>query len=137
MAQRSDLIGLGLSPFLAERLADCQINQILVTGVGGTRASAYVIGRSQFLLAVNGSNSGKSVLLPPVGGDNGCLLGDAFIIHNYADANGSLIVYGQTGSEIIQSSSNISGSLGVSLSSGFTATFWTITASTWIAQVSA
>ena len=130
-------MGLGMSPFLAERLADCQSGSITVTGVGASRASAYQMGRGQFLLNVQGSNSGKAVALPGVGGDTGCLLGDPFTIHSYADANGSTTVYGQTGSSIVQSSSVISGSLGVSISSGFTATFWTISASTWVCQVSA
>jgi hypothetical protein len=129
---KKDAIGLGMGPFLAERIADAPDGLATpITGVGGTLASAYVIGRSQYLIFVHGSNSGKSVLLPGVGGDSGCLLGDAFTIINNADANGSLTVYGPKGTSIIQSSSVISGSLGVSISSGFTATFWAISTTTW------
>ena len=134
MAKQTDLMGLGLSPFLAQRLADAA-GTIIATGVGATQASAYQIAGTQFLLTVNGSNSGKAVSLPAVGGANGCLLGDAFIISSYPDTNGAVTVFAPTGVSIVASSSVISGSLGCSILSSQAATFWPISATTWISDL--
>lgn len=88
MADKRDLIGLGMMPFMARRLA---AGSIQVTGVGGSRASAAVLPGDAYVAAVVATNTGNGVMLPPVGGDTGCLLGDQFDIINMSGSQ--LTVY--------------------------------------------
>ena len=124
-------MGLGMPPFLAERLAT---EPTTVSAQGSTRASAYIIGRSQFLISITGSNSGGGLLLPPIGGDTGCDLGDDFIINNQI---APVTIYGVTGTSISIGASNGSGSGGFALASHQSVTLYPITATTWIGLLSA
>lgn len=132
MAKKSDLMGLGMSPFLARRSAT---DPQTVNSQGASRASATQIGGDQYFVSVIGSNSGSGIALPSIGGDNGALLGDDFIINNQLTA--TIQVYGPVGSTISVSGNNVSGSAGFSLASHFTATIYPITSSSWLGIVSA
>jgi hypothetical protein len=132
MARKSDLMGLGENPFLAALQATDPTGSVNLTAVGASRASAYQIGGVQYLTSFSASNSGAGAALPAVGGATGCLLGGDFIINN--QIVGGMTVYGPAGSSISGGSGGalVSGSAGVSLSSHTTATFYPISASTWV-----
>jgi hypothetical protein len=132
MPKKADLMGLGLTPFLARRMAT---EPSAFTSSGASKASAAPLGGDQYFVYVNASNSGSGVLLPAVGGDNGALLGDDFIIHNLLSA--TIQVYGPTSSTIYFSGASASASAGVSIQPAFTATFWPATTSTWLGLASA
>ena len=120
-------MGLGMPPFLAQRMAT---EPVIASAAGGTRASATAIGGSQYLTSfVLGTGSGGCVL-PSVGGDNGALLGDDFVINNIIA--GGLYVYAPTGCSISINGSYSSGSGGFNLSSHTTATFFPVTSTTWV-----
>ena len=132
MARKIDLMGMGINPLQARRMAT---DPQPFTSSGATKASAPVLGGDQYFVFVNASNSGSGLALPPVGGDNGALLGDDYIIHNFLSA--TIQVYGPTGSTIFVSGVSASASAGVSIQPAFTATFWPATASTFLGLVSA
>lgn len=132
MARKTDLLGMGVNPFQARRMAT---DPTPFTSSGASKASAALLGGDQYFVYVNASNAGSGMQLPPVGGDNGALLGDDFIIHNFLSA--TIQVYGPTSSTIYISGVSASASAGVSIQPAFTATFWPATASTWLGLVSA
>lgn len=132
MARKTDLMGMGINPIQARRMAT---DPQFVTSQGGSRASATQLGGDQYFAMVNASNAGGGLALPSVGGDNGALLGDDYIIHNFLAGN--ITIFGPPGSSLIVSGNTLSGSGGYSLASLFTATFWPVTASTFIGLVSA
>lgn len=136
MAKKQDLMGLGMGPFLAERMADVADGAILVTAAGASRASAYQIGRSQYLVAVVSTNGGAGINLPPLGGDFGAFLGDPFTLHNNG-GNGAVTVYAPVGTSVYQSGAVISGSGGLTLASGFTMQMQPMTVSSWLGILSA
>jgi hypothetical protein len=127
MPKKVDLMGLGLPPLLAERMAT---EPTIAVAQGGTRASASIIGRSQYLTCFNASNSGAGAVLPVLGGDQGALLGDDFIINN--QITGGMTLYAPTGFAISMAGALASGSGGVALSSHTTTTLYPVSASTWI-----
>jgi hypothetical protein len=132
MATKANLMGLGESPFLAAIQATDPTSSTSLTAVGGSAASAYQIGPQQFITQFTASNSGAGARLPAVGGSNGCLLGDDFIVNN--QITGGLTVYGPPGSEISGGSSGalVSGSGGVTVAVHTTATFYPMTVSQWV-----
>jgi hypothetical protein len=132
MARKTDLMGMGVAPQLARRTAT---DPQTVTAQGGTLASALALGGDQYFVSVIATNGGAGLLLPAVGGDNGALLGDDFIINNQITA--SITVFGPAGSTISISGNNISGSAGFGMSTHKSVTVWPITASSWLGIVSA
>lgn len=131
MAQKQDLMGLGLPAPLARRLAT---QPVTVTGVGATRASAFQIAGDAYLISITSSNSGTGTVLPTVGGDPaagaGALLGDDFIIN--CQIVGGCTLYGPTGTSISMNGANASGSGAVTLNSHTTTTFYPITSTSWL-----
>ena len=130
MPKKSDLMGLGMPPLLARRMAT---EPTVATSSGSTRASATTIAGDQYLTYVTGSNSGAGLVLPSVGGD-GCCLGDDVIINNQI---APLTIYAPAGCQISMSSNLASGSGGVALASHSSATFYPLTTSLWMGLVSA
>lgn len=140
MAKKSDLMGLGMPPGLANRIAQ---EPAVINSQGASLASATQLGGTQFLVSVTGSNSGSGVALPAIGGEGigqGALLGDDFIINNQLGA--TICVYANTATgastsaTISISGTNITGSTGVSIASQKTATFYPITATSWLGLLS-
>jgi hypothetical protein len=133
MAKRSDLMGLGMSVFLAERLAS---EPLVVTAYGATAGAAYPLSGKSFVIAVTGSsgvgaNAGLAVRLPNAGGDSGCLLGDEFVVYNLAGADGALTIYTSTSTYIATSATNIIGTTGVTIATYQGISFRMITATQW------
>ena len=126
MSLSSDLMGMGIPPLLAARTATAGTGPITIVAVGGTFASAPRIQCTQYLVS-NATGGGLGVSLPPVGGDNGALLGDDFVINNRATA--SMNVFCSTGVLISVGGVN---SAFVALSSHTTLAAYPITTTQWI-----
>ena len=133
MATQSDLMGLGVPVYHAERLG---VTPRIATAFGTSAGSANPIGPTGYLtFCLTGTSS---FLLPPVGGANGCLLGDTFIIANMSGA--SVQIYAANTPQgsavtIFFKAASLAGTTGASLQSGFPAIFKPITVSTWVALV--
>jgi hypothetical protein len=125
MAKKSDLMGLGLPVFLAQRMAT---EPSQVTAVGASRASATTLGGDQFLTVVVGTNSGVALQLPQIGG-NGCLLGDDFIVNALA---ATASVYPGSGCTISVGAASYSTGTGVTVELHTATSFYPITATQWI-----
>lgn len=82
MALSSDLMGLGLPPLLALKIAQGGIGPLTITAAGTTYAGSTKIGAEQTLVGCSNGNNTLSIGLPVVGGDNGASLGDEFVIAN-------------------------------------------------------
>ena len=123
--KKTDLMGLGMPPFLAERMADCDTN-IIVAAAGTSVGTATALGRSQYLVSVQSGTGG--VKLPPVGGDNGCLIGDDFYINNQSGA--TITVYA-SGANFSLGGASTAGATGVAVSNHQMLTVFVITATGW------
>ena len=85
MALKSDLIGLGVPPALANIQGQgARTATAGAGGSGGFAGSATQIGPNDYVVVVNTGTS--SVALPAIGGPTGCLLGDEFLIINSSSA---------------------------------------------------
>jgi len=135
MATKSNLMGLGVAHLQAAVQATEPTTGI---GSGASIGDALAIGGNQYLLSLTSVTSGGGVKLPPLGGSTGCLLGDDFIINNQG-AN-TVIVYAATNGSAAPnfsfSGSSINGSLGVSIASHKSATFYCITSTSWLGLLS-
>lgn len=89
----SDLQGLGVSPLLAARTATGGTGPIPITPVGASYASGTKLGATQFLVTANGATA-TVISLPPIGSDNGALIGDDYIINNQGSS--SVLVFAST-----------------------------------------
>src|SRR5215472_7566409 len=128
MATKQNLMGMGVGPILARRQATDPQTAI---AVGSTAASAFQLGGDQYFITFTSTSAGQgSVTLPAVGGDNGALLGDDYIINNQTGA--TMEVFGPTGTSISISGQNQSLSTGISLASHSSLTLYPITASSWM-----
>jgi hypothetical protein len=131
MATKSNLMGLGLPAPLANRMGDCLEAGTSITAQGATQASAYQIGGSQYVVNVTASSSGCCVSLPAIGGDNGALIGDDFVI-TLNMSGGSCTVFAPGASTVInQGGAQISASTGVSVSAYKVGTYVAVTPSVW------
>ena len=119
-------MGLGLSPFLASKIAR---NPRSVTAQGATLASGSRIGSQTQIAYVVTTNSGSGLVLPNVGGDNGCLLGDDIVVVNGLQA--AIIVYASAGATILGFGVSASGDTGTAIATANSAVFYALTASTW------
>ena len=130
MALSQDLMGLGMSPFVASRVSR---NPRSVTAQGATLGSASRIGNQTQLAYVISSNSGSGLVLPNVGGDQGCLLGDDITVVNGLQA--AIIVYASNSATFIGFGVSASGNTGVAIATANTAIFFAVTATTWAVVV--
>lgn len=132
MATKTDLMGFGVPPLLAQRQGTTPI----IATCGGTSAgSATQIGGDQYLTMITGSNGGSGLKLPQVTGDNGCLLGDDFIIQNNLGAN--IVVYAANNAAgstvtIYANATSAGGLTGMSVATGQAIEMWPVTVSTWV-----
>lgn len=126
MALTQDLMGLGLAPFVASKIAR---NPRSVTAQGATLASASRIGNQTQLAFVISSNSGSGLVLPNVGGDLGCLLGDDIVVVNGLQA--AIVVYASNSAKFLGFGVSASGDTGVAIATANTAIFYSVTATTW------
>lgn len=131
MALVTDLMGLGMSPYLANRIAT---QPTALTAGGASSGSATQMGPNG-LFYVNATNSGSGVKLPAVGGDPGCLLGDDVILTNILiDTVQVYIANNAAGSvcTLYIDGASVTGTTGVSVSGGKSVCFYPLTVSTWI-----
>lgn len=126
MAKKTDLMGLGMPVFLAQRMA---AEPTLVTGAGASRASATPLGGDQYLVVMIGSNGGGGFQLPQVGGQNGCLLGDDFVINALYD---NAAVYPGPGMTISIAGGSYSTGTAVPVTQHTAISFYPVTATQWI-----
>ncbi len=127
MTTKADLIGLGVSPYVANALG---VTPVVATAYGATVGSANQIGGQQFLtVCITGTSSFK---VPQIGGDTGALLGGPpFYVSNLTTA--AIAVYAASnslGSAVTFYASDASGIL-VSVAPGKTGVLMPLTVSTW------
>jgi len=127
MATVNDLIGLGLHPFLASKIA-CTPAQ--VTAQGASLASANQIPNTVGIAYVISTNSGSGLKLPPVGGDNGVTLGTTITVFNFLGAG--IQVYASGSATITGSGVSASGDTGVTVATCNGLQFSPVTATSWI-----
>jgi len=133
MAQKTDLMGLGLPAALANLQGVTA--RVVTAGAGGTSAfqgSATQIGASDYLVIVATGTS--SVCLPTVGGATGCLVGDEFVVINAGST--AINVFAQpnpagTAVTIIGSGASQSGTTGTIVSTLTAASFRPYTSTAW------
>ena len=126
MSLHSDLMGLGISPLISARTATAGTGPLTIVAAGGSFTSATRIQCTQYLVS-NSTGGGLSIALPAVGGDNGALIGDDFIINNATTA--SLNVFCSSGVTISVSGLNTSST---TMSSHTTMTCYPITTTQWV-----
>lgn len=132
MAKSTDLIGLGMHPFLARTIGD---DPTVATAAGASAGSATSLNGKNSVIYVNASNTGSGVLLPGIGGDNGALLGDDIKIANLLGA--AIQVYAANNGlgsavQIYMDGGSITGTVGFSVTSGKAVIMTPITVSAWI-----
>jgi len=128
MARKIDLLGMGVGPILARRQATDPQTAI---AVGSSSGSAFQLGGDQYFVTFTSTSAGQgSVTLPAIGGDNGALLGDDFLINNQTGA--TMEVFGPTGTTISISGAVQSLSTGISLTNHVSLTLYPITSSSWM-----
>jgi hypothetical protein len=131
MAKVTDLMGLGMPVFLAERLS---LEPAQVTAVGATRASSTTLGGHPYMAVVVGTNSGVGTQLPNVGGDQKPLLGDGVMVHAlYATAS----VYPGSGATISAGGALYTTATSVPVEMNTTAIFYPATTTQWIGLLGA
>lgn len=123
--KKSDLMGLGVSPFLAERQAT---EPYTIAAAGTSIGTATAIGRSQYLCTVSSGSGGVKV--PNLGGDTGCLLGDAFIINNQSGS--SITVYVSGNATFTFGGSSVAGATGITVSNHQAVTLYSLTSTQWM-----
>ncbi len=130
MALASDLMGLGTAPLLAAHTAQAGTGPLTITAAGTAFASATRLGVTQFLAScTNAGGSGSTAIsLPAVGGDNGCLLGDSFVVNNLT-ATQSLTLFASSGVAISVGATNTSST---TIAVHTTMTLYPITTTQWV-----
>ncbi len=128
MALASDLLGLGLNPFLAGHLASGGNGPLTIAAAGSTFATATKLQAEQFVCSCINADGTKGVALPTVGGDSGALLADDYVINNAGST--SLQIFSSSGVVISTGGSNTS-STQVQLHT--TMTLYPISTTQWIA----
>ena len=126
MATISDLIGLGLHPFLAKQIA---ITPVSVTAVGSTLGSANQVPNTAGLAYVVSTNSGSAVKLPQIGGDLGVTLGFPIIVMNLLSA--AITVFASGSATLQGNGVSASGDTGVAIATNNGIQFWPVTSTTW------
>ena len=110
MALAQDLMGLGISPLQAAHTASGGTGPVFSGGVTAGSTSVFStnlrLGAYQFIVTVSNGVSTQGVLLPTVGGDNGCLIADDFIINNSGTT--CIMLFASSGVSISTGGSNTS-----------------------------
>lgn len=128
MARKLDLMGIGIP---AQQALYQATEPSTLAASGSSLAScvaAAPIGGQQYLVAVTSGTSG--VALPSIGGFNGALLGDDFIVNNQTSA--TIVVFAPGGVTISSGTSNQTGTTGTSVAAHTATTFYPITTTSWL-----
>jgi hypothetical protein len=95
MALATDLMGFGMPAQLANRMATAGNGAVTISSAGSGFSTATRIQCTQFLVSCSDTDGTKALALPVVGGDNGALIGDDFIVNNAGTT--SLNLFSSTG----------------------------------------
>lgn len=128
MSLASDLMGFGLPDKLAIQIASAGNGPLTITAAGSAFSSATRIQAHQYLVSCTNTTGANGLSLPVVGGDQGCLLGDDFIINNAGTT--SLQVFASSGVVISSGGTNTSQT---TIAQHTTMTLYPITSSQWVA----
>lgn len=94
-----NLMGLGMPPALAARIASGGTGPVLATAKGSSAATAYQIMGKQFVTFINAAPIGGCIQLPAIGGsDMAAEIVDDFVIHN--GLAGNVTVFAATGATV-------------------------------------
>lgn len=133
MADRTDLMNLGLFHLLAARLGR---TRSIVTAYGTSAGSANALSGDQYFTIVNTGTS--SLRLPGVGADigagTGALVGDMFLIGNISAASVAVYASNNTLGSVVTMytpGQSTAGTTGVSVGVGSLCMFLPVTVSTW------
>lgn len=96
MTLASDLMGLGMPPMLAAKIAQGGIGPVTITAAGTTYATSTKLGVEQSVVGCSNANNTLSIGLPPVGGDTGVSIADEIIVGNTSTTD-SLVLRASTG----------------------------------------
>lgn len=125
MSTDQQLMGLGLPPALAVRMANSGSGPVLQTAGTGTQTATTPIGGKQFMVFVNAPGTGGSLRLPAVGGsDMAAEITDDFIIHNGVNAN--LTIYAPLNATVNVGGTQYSGNTGLVVAAFKTLTYYPI-----------
>lgn len=127
MVQKTDLLGLGMNPFMANILAPGIVN---ITATGSNRATSASIGQNNRGAVITASAAGTGIILPGSGGDTGALLADTYTVYN-TTAN-SVQLYAP-GSMVFQGAgaAQVSGATGVPIPANTRITVTLISNTAW------
>lgn len=129
MALSQDLMGLGLPGHLAARLASGGTGPLTIAPTASSSyANALKIKTAQFVVSASDAGGGLAIGLPAVGGDNGALLGDDYVINNAGTT--TMTVWASSGITISCAGSNNSR---VDLPYNTAIAFYPISTSQWAA----
>jgi len=132
MTKKTDLMGLGMQPFMADLLGD---TPTLFTAVGTVVGSAAQIPGTQFTTIVNTGTS--AVKLPKIGGEGpagGGQLGSEYRVVNLSAAIISVFAANNDLGSVVTffgSLVSIAGTTGLSVERGRTLISYPLTVSTW------
>lgn len=127
MALASDLIGLGMPPLLALKIAQGGTGPVTITAAGVTFATSAKLGANQSMVTCTNGDNTKSIGLPVVGTDNGALVADDYTINN----NGTDTVVLRTSTGVIISAAGAADSK-FSLGVNKTIALYPLTAILWV-----
>lgn len=85
MALDVNLMGLGMSPGLAQRIANGGTGPVVIAGKGSSLSTATQIGGKQFVTFISGGAANNCVAFPALSGgpmDVSPEIADDFVIHN-------------------------------------------------------
>lgn len=127
MSLAIDLMGLGMPPTQALRNSNGGAGPLTAVAAGNSFATALRLGGAQYVVSCSNADGTKGLALPPVGGDNGALLADDFVINNAGTT--SLVLFASSGVTISVAGSNTSST---KIQSHTTMTLFPISATQWV-----
>lgn len=126
--QASNLMGLGLHPFLAQYLGNT-LNIVSATGTNAANGTKLSDGGNKTYYINAGGSGTAGVTLPNIGGSPGCLLGDFVVLVNAG--GGTVLVYAPGGYTLISSGTSYTTNTAYSLANGKLVMFYSCTNSVY------
>lgn len=123
MPLSSDLMGLGLPPSLAERVAIGGVGPLTITAAGSGFSTATRILHHQFVVSCTNANSTLALALPTAGE-----LTDQYIVNNTGNG-GTLPIYASAGVQISVGGTNTSST---TLTTFTSMIFYAVSTTQWI-----
>lgn len=133
MSRSDDLTGLGLAPGLALRMSNAGTGPLTITAAGSSYATSTKLKVAQRVVGATNADGTVGVGLPAIGGNDGPLLGDEFVINNTGGTN-SLKVFLSSGVTISAGGTNTSV---ISVLTNDTLTCYPVSSTQWIGSTSA